>query len=138
MLFVSKEMEKQMVKKHILIVDGDITHSERLKRNLETANYIVDAVYQGNDALLVLKRQWIDLIILSVTLQGIMSGMQLLQELKEHIDYKTIPVIMQTSKINMEKTAKNLGANLFVTKPYNIDEFLKQVEEIFLESQEDF
>ncbi|MFW6148401.1 MAG: response regulator [Atribacterota bacterium] len=126
-----------MVKKHILIVDGDITHSEMLKRNLETANYTVETVYQGNDALLVLRRKWIDLVILSVTLQGIMSGMQLLQELKEHKDYKTIPVIMQTSKINMGKIAKKLGVNLFVTKPYDIDEFLPQVEKIFQELQED-
>ncbi len=125
-----------MVKKHILIVDGDITHSEMLKRNLETADYTVETVYQGNDALLILKRQWIDLIILSVTLQGIMSGMQLLQELKENPEYKTIPAIMQTSKINMEKIAKYLGADLFIAKPYDIDEFLKQVGEIFQESQE--
>jgi DNA-binding response OmpR family regulator len=125
-----------MVKKHILIVDGDITHSEMLKRNLETAGYNAEAVYQGNDALLILKRQWIDLIILSVTLQGIMSGIQLLQELKENTEYKTIPVIMQTSKINMKNIAKNLGADLFITKPYDIDEFLKQVGDIFQESQE--
>jgi DNA-binding response OmpR family regulator len=125
-----------MVKKHILIVDGDITHSEMLKRNLETAGYNVEAVYQGNDALLILKRKWIDLIILSVTLQGIMSGIQLLQELKENTEYKTIPVIMQTSKINMKNIAKNLGTDLFIAKPYDIDEFLKKVEEIFQKSQE--
>jgi DNA-binding NtrC family response regulator len=123
-----------MIKKHILIVDGDITHSERLKRNLESANYIVKAVYQGNDALMTLKRQWIDLIISSITLQGTMNGIQLLQELKEHKDYKVIPVILQTSKINMGKIARNLGAVLFITKPYDIKEFLKQVEEIFQES----
>jgi len=131
-------MEKQMVKKHILIVDGDITHSERLKRNLETANYIVDAVYQGNDALLVLKRQWIDLVILSVTLQGIMNGIQLLQELKENEEYQKIPVIVQTSKINMDKIAKNLGASLFVTKPFEINDFIKKVKGILQESQEEF
>jgi DNA-binding response OmpR family regulator len=125
-----------MVKKHILIVDGDITHSEMLKRNLETAGYNAEAVYQGNDALLILKRKWIDLIILSVTLQGIMSGIQLLQELKENTEYKTIPVIMQTSKINMKNIAKNLGTDLFIAKPYDIDEFLKKVEEIFQKSQE--
>jgi two-component system response regulator (stage 0 sporulation protein F) len=123
-----------MVKKHILIVDGDITHSERLKRNLETAHYIVKAVYRGNDALIILKRHWVDLIILSITLQGTMNGIHLLQELKEHKDYKAIPVIVQTSKISMEKIAKNLGAALFITKPYDIKEFLKQVEEIFQET----
>ncbi|MDD2353181.1 MAG: response regulator [Candidatus Caldatribacteriota bacterium] len=126
-----------MVKKHILIVDGDITHSERLKRNLETADFIVEAVYKGNDALMLLKKQWVDLIILSITLQGIMNGIQLLQELKENEEYQQIPVIVQSSKVNMEEIVKNIGATMFITKPYNIADFLKQVKEIFQESQKD-
>ncbi len=126
-----------MVKKHILIVDGDITHSERLKRNLETADFIVEAVYKGNDALMLLKKQWVDLIILSITLQGIMNGIQLLQELKENEEYQQIPVIVQSNKVNMEEIVKNIGATMFITKPYNIADFLKQVKEIFQESQKD-
>lgn len=126
-----------MVKKHILIVDGDITHSERLKRNLETADFIVEAVYKGNDALMLLKKQWVDLIILSITLQGITNGIQLLQELKENEEYQQIPVIVQSNKVNMEEITKNIGATMFITKPYNIADFLKQVKEIFQESQKD-
>ncbi len=123
-----------MVKKQILIVDGDITHSERLKRNLENEQYNVDAVYHGNEALMVLKRKWVDLIISSITLQGAMNGIQLLQELKEHRDYKKIPVIVQTSKANMEETINQLGAELFVSKPYQMTDFIKQVE-ILLENK---
>jgi DNA-binding NtrC family response regulator len=123
-----------MVKKQILIVDGDITHSERLKRNLENEQYNVDAVYHGNEALMVLKRKWVDLIISSITLQGAMNGIQLLQELKEHQDYKKIPVIVQTSKANMEETINQLGAELFVSKPYQMTDFIKQVE-ILLENK---
>jgi len=123
-----------MVKKQILIVDGDITHSERLKRNLENEQYNVDAVYHGNEALMVLKRKWVDLIISSITLQGAMNGIQLLQELKEHQDYKKIPVIVQTSKVNMEETINQLGAELFVSKPYQMTDFIKQVE-ILLENK---
>ncbi len=119
-----------MVKKQILIVDGDITLSERLKRNLENEKYNVDAVYHGSEALMVLKRKWVDLIISSITLQGGMNGIQLLQELKEHKDYKKIPIILQTSKVNMEETAKYLGVKLFVTKPYQMSDFIKQVQEL--------
>src|SRR6056297_1040405 len=123
-----------MVKKQILIVEGDITHSERLKGNLENKKYNVDAVYHGNEALMVLKRKWVDLIISSITLQGEMNGIQLLQELKEHQDYKKIPVIVQTSKDNMKEKINQLGAELFVSKPYQITDFIKQVE-ILLENK---
>jgi len=72
------------------------------------------------------------------TLQGIMNGIQLLQELKENEEYQKIPVIVQTSKINMDKIAKNLGASLFVTKPFEINDFIKKVKGILQESQEEF
>jgi len=87
-----------MVKKQILIVGGDITYSERLKQNLEAEKFIVDVVYHGNDAIMILKRKWVDLIISSINLQGGMNGIQLLQEIKQHKDFQKIPVIIQTSR----------------------------------------
>ncbi|MGD9552282.1 MAG: response regulator, partial [Candidatus Caldatribacteriota bacterium] len=71
-----------MVRRQVLIVDGDVIHAERLKSNLEAENYIVDVVYNGIDAIMILKRKWVDLIISSITLQGTMNGIQLLQEIK--------------------------------------------------------
>ncbi|MFW6134727.1 MAG: response regulator, partial [Elusimicrobiota bacterium] len=106
-----------MDKKQILIVDGDINHAERLKQNLETEKCIVDVVYHGKDAIMTLKRKWVDLIISSINLQGRMNGVQFLQEIKKHKDFKKIPVIIQTSKINMKEILYQMGAELFVTKP---------------------
>jgi len=88
-----------MVKRQILIIEGDVIHSERLKSNLEVENYNVDVVYHGIDAIMILKRKWVDLIISSITLQGTMNGIQLLQEIKKHKDFSDIPVIIQTSKV---------------------------------------
>jgi DNA-binding NtrC family response regulator len=119
-----------MVKKQILIVGGDITYSERLKQNLEAEKFIVDVVYHGNDAIMILKRKWVDLIISSINLQGGMNGIQLLQEIKQHKDFQKIPVIIQTSKINMKEIVNRMGAKLFVTKPYQMTDFIKQVQEV--------
>ncbi len=123
-------MERWMDKKQILIVDGDITHAERLKQNLETEKCIVDVVYHGNNAIMTLKRKWVDLIISSINLQGGMNGVQFLQEIKKHKDYKKIPVIIQTSKINMKEIIYQMGAELFVAKPYQTTDFIKQVKEV--------
>lgn len=120
-----------MIKKQILIVDGDITHSERLKRKLEEEQYNVDAVYHGYEAFMVLKSKWVDLIICSIRLQGVMNGIQLLQELKKHHDYQKIPVIVQSSKVNLEEAVKNLGADLFISKPYDINDLIKQIKLFF-------
>ncbi len=122
-----------MVKKHILIVDGDILKSERLKRNLELENFIVDVVHYGNDALTTLERKWVDLIISSITLQGTMNGIQLLQEIKKNKELSNIPVIIMTSKINLEKNVYDIGATLFVEKPYNVIEIIKKIKDVFTE-----
>ena len=121
-----------MVKKQILIVVGDVLQAERLKRNLELENYIVDVVYQGIDALMTLKRKWIDLIISAITLQGAMNGIQLLQDLKKHQEFNKIPVIIISSKINLEQAVYDLGATLFVEKPYDRIELLEKIKEILL------
>ena len=119
-----------MDKKQILIVEGDIEQAEQLKNNLETEEFNVDVVYQGDEAIMALKRKWVDLIISSITLQGGMNGIQLLQEIKQYKDFKKIPVIVLTSKVNMEEIVKNLGIDLFVAKPYNTTDFIKQIKEI--------
>jgi len=120
-----------MIKKQILLVEGDVTHAERLKQNLEAENYNVDIVHKGNEAILTLKQKWVDFIISSITLQGGMNGVQLVQELKEHKDFNKIPVIIQTSKINMKEALESLGIKFFLPKPYKINELKNQLKEIF-------
>ena len=119
-----------MVRRQVLIVDGDVIHAERLKSNLEAENYIVDVVYNGIDAIMILKRKWVDLIISSITLQGTMNGIQLLQEIKKHKDFSDIPVIIQTSKVNLEQNIYDIGATLFVAKPYDISDFIRKIKEL--------
>ncbi|HOF03689.1 MAG TPA: response regulator [Atribacterota bacterium] len=122
-----------MSKKQILLVDGDVMLAERLKRNLELENYIVDLAYRGSDALTILKRKWVDLIISSITLQGNMNGIQLLQDIIKNEDFNKIPVIIISGKINLEKTAYDIGAKLFVTKPYDTLELIKNIKDVFQE-----
>ena len=122
-----------MVKKQILLVDGDIIQAERLKRHLELENYIVDVAYLGTEALATLERKWFDLIISSIALQGTMNGIQLLQEVKKQKEFDEIPTIVITSKVNLAKAVYGLGATLFVEKPYDVLELIKKVKDIFPE-----
>jgi len=49
-----------------------------------------------------------------------MNGIHFLQEIKKNKELQNIPVIVQTSKVNMEENIKGLGVNLFITKPYDM------------------
>ncbi|HNR65654.1 MAG TPA: response regulator [Atribacterota bacterium] len=123
-----------MAKKHILIVDGDVMKAERLKRNLETEDYSVDVVHYGHEALMVLGRKWVDLVISSITLQGAMNGIQLLQEIKKNKELNETPIIIMSSKINLEKSIYDIGATLFVEKPYDVVEIIQKIKDIFPEN----
>ncbi len=123
-----------MAKKHILIVDGDVMKAERLKRNLETEDYSVDVVHYGHEALMVLGRKWVDLVISSITLQGAMNGIQLLQEIKKNKELAETPIIIMSSKINLEKSIYDIGATLFVEKPYDVVEIIQKIKDIFPEN----
>ena len=127
-------MEKRMAKKHILIVDGDILKAERLKRNLELENFIVDVVHYGHEALATLERKWVDLVISSITLQGTMNGIQLLQEIKKNKELIETPIIIMSSKVNLEKNIYDIGATLFVEKPYDIVEIIQKIKDVFPEN----
>lgn len=129
-------MEKRMAKKHILIVDGDILKAERLKRNLELENFIVDVVHYGHEALTILERKWVDLVISSITLQGTMNGIQLLQEIKKNKELAETPIIIMSSKINLEKNIYGIGATLFVEKPYDVIEIIQKIKDVFPENDE--
>jgi CheY-like chemotaxis protein len=60
------------------------------------------------------------------------DGREVLKELKQHDDYKTIPVIVfSTTKNETEvKRCYELGANTYVVKPVSYDSLLKFVENI--------
>ena len=118
-----------MTKRQILVVDGDISHAERLKQNLEKEGYVVDVVYHGNDAVNNLKKKWTDLIITAINLQGEMNGIQLIQEVKNQKDFQKIPIIVQSSKINMKETVTQMGVELFIGKPYQMMDLIEQVKE---------
>jgi len=59
-----------------------------------------------------------------------MNGIHFLQEIKKNKELQNIPVIVQTSKVNMEENIKGLGVNLFITKPYDMEDLIKKIKEI--------
>ncbi|HDZ77563.1 MAG TPA: response regulator, partial [Candidatus Omnitrophica bacterium] len=121
---------QKMVQERILIIDGDISQAVMLKTRLEAMGYLVDCAYTGNNALSILRTHWIDLIVLSVMLQGEMSGFQLFKEVKRNNQFCDIPIIMQTKKRGMKETFQHMGVDAFFAKPYITDKLLKEVKNI--------
>lgn len=111
--------------KTILIVEDDKDINEMLQKVLKINGYNIKSAYSGTEALL-LHNNDVDLIILDLMLPG-KSGEEIINELKQ---IKNVPVIV-TSAINDIDTKLdlfNLGADDYVTKPFNNDELLARIK----------
>jgi CheY-like chemotaxis protein len=72
-----------------------------------------------------------DLILLDLEMPR-MNGLEVLAAVKEHPDWRRIPVVMMTSSNKEEHvlTAYGKHANCYVTKPVDLDEFVDAVHSI--------
>ena len=72
-----------------------------------------------------------DLILLDLNLPK-KDGREVLEEIKEHPSLKTIPVVILTTSASEEDILRSyrLHANCYITKPVNLDGFLKVVKSI--------
>jgi len=114
----------------ILIAEGDIALSEMLKDRLEALGYLVDCARNGNEAMDIFRKKWVDLIITAVVLRNGMDGYRLIKELKRRRYVSNIPIIVQTNHVAMKGTFELLGIEAFFSKPYSVDLFLEEVKDI--------
>ena len=113
---------------NILVVDDEISILQLIKMNLKLQNYNVITATCGNEALELTIREKPDVIILDAMLPDI-SGFELIHKIKLIDD---IPIIMLTAKddINDKLLGLQLGAEDYITKPFNSTELLLRIKVI--------
>lgn len=110
----------------ILVVDDEKEIADLVELYLKNENYEVCKFYTAREALACIASTELDLAILDIMLPGT-SGFAICQKIREKHNY---PVIMLTAKI--EETDKitglTLGADDYVTKPFNPLELVARVK----------
>ena len=111
----------------ILIVEDERAISGLIEMNLRKAGYQTDCVYDGAAAAEALDGVVYDLILLDVMLPKV-DGF----ELMEYIAPLGIPVIFLTAKSSVIDRVKGLrlGADDYLTKPFEVIELLARVETV--------
>ncbi len=122
-------MEKMEKKEIILVVDDDPGVSELLRRTLEHGGYEVHQAAGGSQALLQAEEVKPDLILLDVLMHG-MDGLEVKARLNKKETTAGIPVIFLTGKGETHDKVEGLrlGADDYVTKPFEIVELLARVK----------
>ncbi len=118
--------------KHILVVDDDALLRRSLSLQLEQTGYRASTAASAEDALALIKRDKPDLILLDVGLPG-MDGLDALKRFQQDDD---IPVIFVTARRRELDTilGLELGADGYITKPFNPDVLLAHVKSVLRRS----
>lgn len=111
---------------NILVCDDDKEIVDAIEIYLEQEGYNVFRAYDGEQGLSILRRNEIHLAIIDIMMPGI-DGIHLVKELR---NFSTIPVIILSAK--SEDSDKilglNIGADDYVTKPFNPLELVARVK----------
>jgi CheY-like chemotaxis protein len=102
----------------ILVVDDLPANRDLMARRLERSGFRVLSAASGPEALDVVRRGAVDLVLLDIMMPG-MTGIEVLRTLRAARATAALPVIMVTAKTDSEDVveALSLGANDYVTKP---------------------
>ena len=116
-----------MPTKNILIAEDDSGISELMKIILEGENYHVLICAKGNEVLPMVKKHKPDLILLDLWIPGI-SGEELTRLLRSGPKTKKIPILIVSAQNQLPELIKKIGANDFISKPFDIKEFTAKVK----------
>ncbi len=119
----------------ILIVDDNEENRIFLEVILKKSGYEVKVAQNGKEALEILNKRKIDLIISDI-LMPVMDGYQLCIEVKNDKRFSNIPFIFYTATYTDpkdEEFALKLGADRFFIKPMNPEEFIAKLWDLMEE-----
>lgn len=120
-----------MSKKNILIIDDDQAQHEILGEHLGLAGFSALHAGSSKEGFAVLKKKDIALILLDINMPK-MDGFQTIEILRNHPQTRDIPVLFLTSLDRQYLKIKGLelGADDYVTKPYNGAELMARIKAI--------
>ncbi len=118
----------------ILVVEDNADMRELFCTVLESNGYLAIPAFNGEEALDIIDREYIDLIITDLMMPGI-DGYELIQSLRD-ANY-TLPILIITAKdqFNAMRLGFKSGADDYMIKPINVKELVLRVEALLRRSK---
>ncbi|MFQ6792559.1 MAG: response regulator transcription factor [Thomasclavelia sp.] len=119
---------------HILVVDDDINTRRLIKAVLEVENYQVSTARDGQMALDIMEREYIDLVVLDIMMPG-MDGYEFTKLLRE--SNNDLPILMVSAKQLTSDRKKGfiVGIDDYLTKPFDEEELLLRIKALLRRSK---
>ncbi len=111
---------------NIMVVDDEKDIVKAIEIYLKSGNYNVLKAYNGFDALTLMDQNKIDLFLVDIMMEG-MDGLELTQRIRE---VSNVPIIILSAKseLNDKVMGLNLGADDYITKPFDAVELLARIK----------
>ena len=121
--------------KKILIIEDDPKIRRFLQLELEHEGYQVDFSDNGEEGLLKVQKFYYDIVLLDLMLP-VLSGEEVCRKIRKISD---VPVIVITAKDDIHNKVEllDLGADDYITKPFNIEELFARIR-VSLRNKKDF
>jgi two-component system phosphate regulon response regulator PhoB len=121
----------QITQPVILIVEDEVALVTLLRYNLEREGFRVLEAGNGEEALLLIKEQRPDLVLLDWMLP-ILSGIEICRQIRRSPEHRLTPVIMLTARGEEADKLRGLevGADDYVTKPFSPSELVARVRAV--------
>ncbi len=122
----------------ILVVDDDHSIVNVLRSYLEQSGYTVLTAYDGNSALLAIRQGRPDLVVLDLMLPG-RDGWAITQLVRADSTLAALPIILVTARVDDSDKilGLELGADDYITKPFNGHEVVARVNALLRRRQLD-
>jgi len=121
-------MKKKKVR--ILLVDDEVQFVDSLAERLTMRKLDCHAVYNGEQALDIVKKKEFDVVILDLRMPG-MDGIEVLRHLKKKNPLIEVIILTGHGTDKDEELSKKLGAFDYMEKPAQIDDLVNRANQAF-------
>jgi len=119
-----EELRKELV----LLVEDDLMSQVTIRRLLENS-YSVIITDSSDEAMEIIKKEKIDIILMDISIRGKKNGLELTKELKASKEFSHIPVIAVTAHAFEEdkQNALDAGCDSYLAKPFSKEALLNMI-----------
>lgn len=116
--------------KRILVVDDEENTRLGLSKLLSQEGFVVDIAANGTEALDLLRRQRVNLVISDINMPD-MNGLAFLREISRRFPSTNVIMITAYGGVESYLEAMNLGALEYLHKPVRLDELRSVMKKVF-------
>ena len=119
-----------MMQENVLVVDDHPEIRDLMVKILERRGYRVSTTSDGHDALTQFALARPDLVITDLSMPGL-NGYQLCRLIR---GISSVPVLIMSAQKGVEEKAYEMGADAFVSKPFDMEALWAEIDELLLDT----